>query len=884
MPDLPTGTVTFLFTDIEGSTRLLQQLGDDYAGVLADHQHLLRAAFEENNGHEVDTQGDAFFVSFARAKDAVLAAITAQRFISENPWPQGAAVRVRMGLHTGEPTLTPGGYVGLDVHRAARICSAGHGGQILLSQTTRDLVEYDLPEGVILQDLGEHRLKDLQRSERVFQLIIPDLPSNFPDLKSLDVLPNNLPIQSTSFIGREREMAEVKRLLAKTRLLTLTGSGGGGKTRLALQVVADLIEDFESGIFFIPLAPISDPNLIVSTIAHTLGLQEAGGQPLIEVLKNYLRDKEILLVLDNFEHVISGAAVISDLLSTCPKLKVLVTSREVLHLSGEQDFPLPPLTLARSEIKILEGEDLVSTLTQYESVRLFIERAVAVKPDFEVTSGNAPAVAEICHRLDGLPLAIELAVARIRLLPPQKMLERLERRLPLLTKGARDLPARQQTLKGTIAWSYDLLGEEEKILFRRLSVFAGGCTLEGAEEVCNTSGDLQLDVLDGIASLVDKSLLKEEDVKGEPRFLMLETIREYALEKLEESGEEELIRGYHTDFFLALVEEAEPELHRHNQLKWQGQLREELNNLRSVLGWNKKRDNAEVVLRLASSLWWFWHTAGIVSEGREWLEETLTQGTGVSVPVKAEALYLAGILASLQGNYSRALELGEEALALCRKLGDKKSMGMSFICLGSSRYFQGEFELGRESLEQSLALGREVGDKWLIATSLRVLGITVNQLGDYARAMELFEESLAVYREMGDKLGIAYLLRNMGLVPLNQGDYKRAAALCEESLALSQEMGDKWSMAWALEELGAVAILGKGQPERAARLFGIAESLREEAGTSMPLSERALYDKSLATVREALDEKVLDAAWAKGRAMSLEEAIAYALEPSPTEL
>lgn len=437
MSDLPTGTVTFLFSDIEGSTHLLQHLGDRYADVLADYRRLLRAAFQAVGGHEIDTAGDGFFAVFHRATASVAAAVASQRAIVAHPWPEGVPVRVRMGLHTGEPTLTGGGYVGLDVHRAARICSAGHGGQMLLSHTTRDLGEHDLPQGVSLRDLGEHRLKDLQRAEHIFQLVLPNGPADFPALKTLDSHPNNLPVQPTQLIGREQEGAAVRGLLQRddVRLLTLTGPGGTGKTRLGLHVAADLLDDFEDGIFFVPLAPISDPGLVGSTIAQTLGVRETEGRPVLDGLKDHLRDKHMLLVLDNFEQVVSAAPVVAELLAPCRKLKVLVTSREGLRLSSEHEFPVPSLALPDPRRLPRIGADLVSTLSQYAAVTLFIQRALAVKPDFAVNNENAPAVAEICVRLDGLPLAIELAAARIKLLTPQAMLARLGSRLELLRGG-----------------------------------------------------------------------------------------------------------------------------------------------------------------------------------------------------------------------------------------------------------------------------------------------------------------------------------------------------------------------------------------------------------------------------------------------------------------
>jgi len=451
-PSLPTGTVTFLFTDMEGSTRLLQQLDEKYTAVLRQVQQLLREASETHAGTVVDDQGDAFFVAFPSAVEAVSAAVQAQRALNAQAWTDGVSVRVRMGLHTGEARVAGGDYVGLDVHRAARIAAAAHGGQVLLSQTTYDLVESDLPEGVTVRDLGEHRLKDLRRPKRLFQLVIAGLPAEFPALKSLNVSPNNLPLQLTSFVGRAQELGEVKQMLAESRLLTLTGPGGSGKTRLALQSAAEVIDNFQAGVFFVALAPISDPRFVAATIATSLGLTETAGRSVVAGLKDYLQPRALLLVLDNFEQVIEAAPLVAELLAACSQLKILVTSREALRVSGERVYSVPPLPLPN-----LAQLPALALLSQNAAVELFVQRARAVKASFGLTEETAPAVAEICHRLDGLPLAIELAAARIKLMPPRAMLNRLEDRLEFLTGGARDLPARQQTLRNAIAWSYDLL-------------------------------------------------------------------------------------------------------------------------------------------------------------------------------------------------------------------------------------------------------------------------------------------------------------------------------------------------------------------------------------------------------------------------------------------
>jgi predicted ATPase/class 3 adenylate cyclase len=869
---LPTGTVTFLFTDIEGSTRLLQHLGDRYADVLADQRRLIRAAFQDRDGHEIDTAGDGLFVAFGRATQAVEAAVAAQRAISLHRWPDGVSVRVRMGLHTGEATLTAGGYVGLDVHRASRISSAGHGGQILISQTTRDLVENDLPEGVSLQDVGEHRLKDLQRPERLFQVVISDLPYDFPPLKSLDALPNNLPVQLTSFVGREREIAEVKRLLTTTRLLTFTGAGGCGKTRLALQVAADVLEDYPNGVWLVELAPLSDPSLIPQAVAGELGIREQPGQSLLAILSDYLRSKKMIIILDNCEHLISECARLTDaFLHASPSLKILATSREGLGIAGELTYRVPSLSIP--DLKNLPSAE---NLSQYEAVRLFIERAIFSQPTFAVTNRNAPAVAQVCHRLDGIPLAIELAAARVKSLPVEQIAKRLDDRFRLLTGGSRTALPRQQTLRAAIDWSYNLLTEAERVLLRRLSVFAGGWTLPAAEAVCGGEGIEAHDVLDLLTHLVDKSLVAMEG-EGEGRYRLLETIRQYARDRLMESEEGADLRGRHLGWFLDLAEKAEPELYSEEQATWFDRLDAELDNIRAALEWSLGGEEAERGLRLAAALWWFWGVRAHGIEGREWLERALAMSSGVPVSARAKALYGAGLGALFQGDYERSVTLAQESLALCRELGDKVGITHSlFILAWYKGYYQGNFEEAVKLYEEVVVLRREIGDKRGIAHSLYALGRFVLGQGDHERAVALGEEGLAMCRELEDKWGIAVSLGILGHVARHQGDYSRATRLVKESLALSRELGFKLGIALCLEEL-AGSTGAQGQPERAAHLYGAAEALRQVIGSPILPSERADYDRSVAAVRAGLGEEAFAKAWAEGRRMSTEEAIQLAM-------
>lgn len=911
---LPTGTVSLLFTDIEGSTRLLDALGDRYADALAEHRRLLRAAFREHHGSEVDTQGDAFFYAFPRAQDAVAGAVAAQQALAAHAWPNDAPLRVRMGIHTGEPTATREGFVGIDVHRAARVMSAGHGGQIVLTQSTTDLVAEKLPDAVSVRDLGEHRLADLAHPQRLFQLVIRGLEADFPPLKTLDARPTNLPTQLTAFVGRAREVAETMTLVRRrdVRLVTVTGAGGSGKTRLAVQVAADLLDDFEDGVFFADLASITDPHLLIPTIAQTISLREQPGEPLSETLHDRLRGRQLMFVLDNFEQLLAAGPTVRELLARAASVKALVTSRAPLHLSGEHEYPLPPLAVPQ-----LDAADSAEILAANEAVQLFIERAQAVKPDFELTSENARTVAEICARLDGLPLAIELGAARVRIQSPQALLARLSRRLALLTGGARDAPARQRTLRDTIDWSYGLLDEGEQRLFARLSVFVGGCTIEGAEAVCGPAAEIDVALFDGIASLVENSLLRQsEGPAGEPRFSMLETIREYALERLEEVGEGEAVRHRHAEYFTTLAEEAEPEILGADQLAWLERLEADRDNFRAALGWFLDRGHSDRALRLIGSLRRAWVARGYLSETRTWLESAFEQASAVPSEVEAKARYGLGRVALVQGDYDRAIpalnesarlfseageaeglvfslaDLGflataqgrhddaqrfaEESVAVANEAGNKTTIAAALHSLACTKLAADEYAEARALFDESLALRRRLGDKRNTANSLCYLGSVALLEGDYDRATALLDESLALGRELGNQLIVAAALANECLVAVGAGDTERAAVLCAESLTLSYELGDKRTVVECLHGLAGVAAQ-QAEPLRAALLAGAAESLHDAIKAPPSPAERTVGERLLSLARVAVDDVRFEDAWERGRQMSYEAVIEYAL-------
>lgn len=844
---LPTGTVTFLFTDIEGSTQLLRALSHRYADVLSEQRTLLRRAFEVHEGIEVDTQGDALFFAFPTARDAVAAAVAGQRALAAHAWPDGATVRVRMGVHTGEALAKDTGYVGMDVHRAARISAAGHGGQVLLSETTHMLVEDDLPESIGLRYLGDYRLKDLARPQRLFQVIAADLPSEFPPVKSLDSVPNNLPLQLTSFVGRQREMADLKKLLETTRLLTLTGVGGTGKTRLALQVAGDVLDGYEDGVWIVELAPLADPELLPGAVASILKVRDVPGRPIMTTIVEYLQTKQTLLVLDNCEHVLSACAhVIDTVLHACPRVRVLATSREGLGIAGELTYAVP--SLAVPDAGLPTSPDAVA---QHDAIRLFVERAAFVTPSFALTAHNARAIVQVCTRLDGIPLALELAAARMKGMTAEQVAGRLDDRFKLLTGGSRTALPRHQTLRAAMDWSYDLLTGHERTLLRRLSVFSGGFTLDAAEVVC-AHHDLAGQVLDLLMHLVNKSLVQTGTEDEEARYRQLETVRQYAQDKLLESGEIHAARRRHLEWFVHLAERAEPELRGPDQALWMRRLDADHNNFRAALEWSKAAEDGDAMVRIVAALWRFWNVRAHWREGLEWLETALSRGSDAPTAAGAKARLGAGALAWWQADFHRASAHLEQALALARARGDKRTEADALRILAQVAWWD-DFARATALGEESLKLFKELADPMGISAAARFLGLDALNRGDFPRALPLLEESHAMATQLHDERGIAWSLQGLAVLARAQGDFAKTERILTETIPIFRKLGDKPGIAYCITTRSIMA-RSRGQYDEAVRLGEEALKILREIGSKDGVGHALVGLGLTADAQGALDQ------------------------------
>lgn len=866
---LPTGTVTFVFTDIEGSTRLIQRLGAEHREVLETHAYLLRKTISEAGGIEVGERGDGFFFVFVSVIDAVKAAAQVQRSLAKHSWPSEGTVRVRIGIHTGEGMLGGDNYMGLEVHRAARIGTAGHGGQVVLSKATATLSRDNLPTDLSLRDLGNHRLKDLPQTEQLFQLLITGLPADFPPPRTLGFTNINLPHQLTSFIGRERELQEVLEGLAVSRLLTLTGPGGTGKTRLSLRAAAEVAPDFPDGVFFVPLAPIIGPELVVPTVLSSLDLPPATGDPL-SYLREYLEPRQILLVLDNFEQILAAGAQVGELLRAAPGLKVLVTSRAPLHVYGEREYAVPPLDMPDPS----QAAGLTE-LAESGAVALFVDRGSATRPDFALSEQNASAIAKIVARLDGLPLAIELAAARVKLMPPQAILDRLSSRLTLLTGGARDLPARQQTLRGAIAWSYELLEEPARRLFRWLSIFVGSACISEVEAVCGSGVESEVETLDTLAVLVDHSLVKQKEIGTETRISMLETIRDFAYELLAKSGELEQVEERHTAALLALAEAAEPHLIRKGRGQWLDRLEADIDNLRAVLSRLIDRSEIGPAQRMVGILWRLWQMRGYIMEGRERTAEVLRHSGGEPAE-RVGALFAAGGMAYWQGDMETSKEMYREALELARLLDDPRTLALALYNNAFPIAILGNLDGGRQLLNESLAVARELNDSTLIGEVLWGFGTVHWFAGEKQAAESWYDRALEALEGSDSVFVVAWAHHMRGLVRIDKGEFTGARDDLQTSMKYFAEDDDLSGMVLSLQQFAALA-LGEDDVDRALRLAGAAAKAQEVSETGM-LEVVQNRIPGLAEASTRVNSERAEVLLSEGRAMPLKQAVAYALE------
>ena len=855
--DLPAGTVTFLFTDIESSTRMLQAHPRGYGAAIARHHELLANAVEQAGGVVFETVGDAVYAAFSDPVAAVRAAVEGQRSLQAEPWPDAAELRVRMGLHTGPVEVRGAHYFGAPLYRCARIMGAAHGGQVVLSLATAELVG-DTDADIQLRDLGEHRLRDLQRPEHLLQLVHPDLPQDFPRLRSLEGRPNNLPILRTETIGRDQEIAELRALLTRggTQLVTLIGPGGIGKTRLALALAAELLDDFPHGVFSVSLGALIDPPLVMPTIARALDLAEVQGRDVRDVLADHLRDKQLLLILDNFEHLLTAATEVGTLLSAARGVKALVTSRSPLRLYGEREFSVDPLGLDATD-----GEPA--------AVRLFIERAREIRDDFAVSAEAIAAIAAICARLDGLPLAIELAATRSRSLAPAEMLARLEQRLPLLTGGARDLPERQRTLRATIAWSYDLLEPAERAIFRAFAVFAGGAGLEDAEAVLVTVAP-ETTVLDSLESLVAQSLLRR-DAAG--RFSMLGAVREFARERLAEAGDEPAAAAAHARRFAEVVRQANAMLRGPEQLGALARLDRDQDNIRTALEWSFGDDGDLAAGRtLASGMAWYWSLRARFSEAPGRLASAFER-PGPDDAERAWGLIMLCFFLADAGQPERAIAAAEEALAVSRRIGylvgESGSNAMLSVFADQER--------GVACGDEAIRLARQAGDPWTLGLALVARGERARTAGDDALALALNLESIEVSRRAGDRFNITLGLVNSSHLLLRRGDAEAAASALREAVEHHRALGNSWGMAYALIGLGGAAAY-QGDGIAASTILGAADAWFAHIGLGVQAADRVDRDRYVAKARELAEPVAFREAWERGAAMELEDAVRYATE------